>query len=299
MDADGDLAVLVGRDPEQLHDVAEVVGHLDVAGGDAGDALTRHVLAGDDGVVGDAGEDGELGRGVVAVDVRARVCLGVAQRLCAGQHVGVGRVLGGHPRQDVVRGPVEDPHDPADAVAGQRGAHRADDRDRAADGCLVEQVDAAGVGRRVQQRATLGDQCLVGGDDGRAGTQRLLDVLAGLLDPADDLHDDVDVVGSGHGHGVVRDLDTLGQAAVDGGVTNRHTHELELRPDTLVEVVPDVLEECDDATSDDATTQHPDADGVHVRLPLRRTPRLAPGPVRTVAMAGQDGHVGVDRPTTR
>ena len=88
-------------DAEQLDAVAELVGERDVERRDVADALDidarrnrpRQPKA-------SAGQDGELVRGIDAVDVEARVGLGVAQRLRLGQHVGERR---GRSRASCVR----------------------------------------------------------------------------------------------------------------------------------------------------------------------------------------------------
>ena len=56
-----------------------------------------------------------------------------------------------------------------------------------------QQIDAVLVGDGVQLDADVGQQFLVAGDHGLAGPQRGGDQLAGGLDPADDLDDEIDV----------------------------------------------------------------------------------------------------------
>ena len=76
-------------------------------------------------------QDRQLVRGIDAVDVEARVGLGVAQLLRLGQHLGELAAALAHRGQDVVAGAVQDAGDAADAVAGQALAQRLDDRDAA------------------------------------------------------------------------------------------------------------------------------------------------------------------------
>ena len=86
VDADGHLVGPVAhRDQlghgQELDDVAQPAGELDVGGGDVGDALVVHVAGHHLGAEGERGEDGRLGPGVVALDVGGGVPLGVAQLL--------------------------------------------------------------------------------------------------------------------------------------------------------------------------------------------------------------------------
>jgi hypothetical protein len=74
-------------------------------------------------------QDGQLVRGVHAVDVEGRVGLRVAQRLRLREHVGEGEALQAHLGEDVVAGPVEDAGDAADAVGRQPFPQGLDGRD--------------------------------------------------------------------------------------------------------------------------------------------------------------------------
>ena len=99
-------------------------------------ATTRHAE-------GDRGDDGGLGRGVVALDVGGGVPLGEAQALGLGQGVGVGRRPASvMRREDVVGGAVDDAHHPADGLAHQRLAQRPHQRDAAGHRGLEQQVHA-------------------------------------------------------------------------------------------------------------------------------------------------------------
>ena len=59
---------------------------------------------------------------VVAVDVEARIGLGVAQALRVRETLGEAEPLGLHAREDVIAGTVEDPVDAIDRIAAQRFA---------------------------------------------------------------------------------------------------------------------------------------------------------------------------------
>ena len=137
-------------DGEELDDVAHAPGEGDVDLGDAGDALVVDVAGGDGGAERDAGDDGGLGAGVVALDVGGGVGLGEAERLRLGERVGVRRARLGHAGEDVVGGAVDDAHHPGDALPHERLAERPDDRDAAGHGRLEQQVDARSLGRLEQ-----------------------------------------------------------------------------------------------------------------------------------------------------
>ena len=85
-------------------------------------------------------------RGVDAVDVEARIGLGIAELLRLGQHLGEFAPALAHRRQDVVRGAVEDAVNPRHAVAGEALAQCLDDRDAAGDRGLEGERDAGLLG---------------------------------------------------------------------------------------------------------------------------------------------------------
>ena len=189
------MAPFVGLlgDGEELDHVAHLPSELDVDLGDRRDALVVDVGGRDGGAERDAGDDGGLGAGVVALDVGGGVGLGEAQALRLGQRVGVRRASLGHAREDVVGGAVDDAHHPGDALADQRLAQRTDDRDAAGHGRLEEEVDPGALGGLEELGAVLGQQLLVPGDHGLARLERSEDQLAGRLDATDELDHEVDV----------------------------------------------------------------------------------------------------------
>ena len=195
MDAHGDLAaglVELG-DGEQLDDVAEAVGDVDVGLADVADPLVVDVAGDDPGAERDRGDDRRLGAGVEALDVGGRVALGEAEPLRLGERLAVGGALFGHLGEDVVRRAVDDPEHAPDRLAAEALAQAAHERDPAGHGGLEQQVDAGVVGDAEQLDADVGEQLLVRRDDRLAGPQRLGDQLAGRFDAADDLDDEVDV----------------------------------------------------------------------------------------------------------
>ncbi len=99
--------------PSSLMLVAKLLGRLDVGRGDRGDALERDRSRCEISVPkARLVEDGELVRGVVAVDVEGRIGLGIAER--AGRRRARPRRAGPHScmrGEDVVAGAVEDAED--------------------------------------------------------------------------------------------------------------------------------------------------------------------------------------------
>ncbi len=137
------------------------------------------------------GQDGGLGSGVESLDVCGRVGLGVAQGLGLLDRVSEARAGGVHLVQHVVGGAVDDAQDAPDVIPDERLAQGAQQGDGPGDRRLVVQVDIALLGRLVETRAVLGQQCLVGRDDAGAVLHRCQDQAAGRLDATDDLDDHV------------------------------------------------------------------------------------------------------------
>src|SRR5215467_9067128 len=121
------------RDAEQLHAIAKLVSPLEVLGGDGRNAFDVDRALIDLGPEGEARQDRELLRCVVALDVEGGIGLGVTEPLCLLQAGSEGELLLFHARQDVVAGAVEDSVDARQRIAGQPLAQRLDDRDGAAD----------------------------------------------------------------------------------------------------------------------------------------------------------------------
>ena len=126
-------------------------------------------------------------------------------------------------------------------VAGEAVAQRPDDRDGAADGRLVVQLRADLLGDREQLGAVGREQRLVGGDDVGAGVHRELEVLAGRLEAADQLDDDVGAEDQRLGVGREQMLRDVG-GALRLQVAHRDAHQLEPGADAAGELVA-VLEQ--------------------------------------------------------
>ena len=82
--------------------------------------LAVHRFEGHGRVERERREDGGLLRRVVAFDIGRRVGFGVTESLRVGEDVRELAALGVHAIEDVVRGAVDDAHDPLYAVTGQR-----------------------------------------------------------------------------------------------------------------------------------------------------------------------------------
>ena len=228
------------RDPlahrEQLDDVAGVASRVDRLAVDAGDALAVHRFEGHGRVERERREDGGLLRRVVAFDIGRRVGFGVTESLRVGEDVRELAALGVHAIEDVVRGAVDDAHDPLYAVAGQRIAQRADDRDGAGGGGLVIDGGAHLVGSVEDLGAVCGQQGFVRGDDIGARRQREQNVGARGLDAAHQLDDDVgadDQLFRIGGEQLARQIGV----ARSVGVAYGDPHELESRAGTVGELV--------------------------------------------------------------
>ncbi len=257
----GDLVVDLLHQGQQLDDVAEFPGRFDVGRRHPGDPLGIHVAGHHLRPEGDGGQDGGLGRGVEALDVGGGVAFGVAQRLGLGQGLVERRPRFGHAGQHEVGGAVDDPGDAADPVAGQGLPQRPQQRDPAAHRRLEQEVDAVGLGRLEQLPAEVGQQLLVGRDDGLAGLQGGQDQRAGRFDAADHLDDDIDggvadhLVGVvGEAVGVEVDVALLGQVA-DGDLGH-----LDLDAGPGLDDGGVAVEEADERGADVAAAQQPDPD---------------------------------------
>jgi hypothetical protein len=119
------------RDAQQLDAVAQLLGVLDVGGGQLGDAFDVGLVELHRDAEGDGAHQRGLVRGVHAFDVEGRVGLGIAQALRLLQHHVEVQALVAHLGQDEVGGAVDDAGDPLDAVGRQALAQRLDDGDAA------------------------------------------------------------------------------------------------------------------------------------------------------------------------
>ena len=142
-----------------------------------------HVGVDDVAAERECGEDGRLGRGVVALHVGRRVALGQTELLGLAQDVVIAGALLLHAGEDVVRRAVDDAHDADDLLPGQRLAQGPDDGDGAGHGRLVEEVDAGRRSDLGQLGAGDGQERLVGGDHRLAVAQGGLDQFVRGMEP--------------------------------------------------------------------------------------------------------------------
>ena len=138
-------------------------------------------------------KNGELRACIVAVEVARRVHFRVAAGASVRQRRVQRRSERLHPRQHRVRRPVEDAHDPGDAIAGEAVADGAHDWHGAADGRFESQLTTLARGERPERRAVARDDLLVGGDHRFARRQRAPNPVGRRVNAADRLDHEIDV----------------------------------------------------------------------------------------------------------
>ena len=138
-------------------------------------------------------ENGHLVRRVAAVHVERRIGFGVTEFLRFGENFVEIPAFGGHARQDVIAGAVDDAVDEREPVGDETFADRLDDRDAAANAGLVEDIGRMLLRRRKNLFAVMGQQRFVGGDDDLAATERVEDDLLRETGAADEFDNDVNI----------------------------------------------------------------------------------------------------------
>ena len=207
----------------------------------------------------DRGDDRRLGAGVEALDIGGWVALREPEALRLGERLAVGRAVLGHAGEDEVGRAVDDADHAADGLAAQALPQAAHERDAARHRRLEQQVHAAAVGGLEQLDADVGEQLLVGRHDRLAAGQRRGDQLAGRLDAADHLDDEVDL-------GIDDDVvDVAGQHAwrkvdvsLPGEVAHGHSRDLEAHPGASFDLLGLLVDQTDERTADVAAAEHPD-----------------------------------------
>jgi hypothetical protein len=178
---------------DQLQPQAQLLGVGHVVGGDVLDALVDDLVEVHGRGEGEAREDRHLRGGVAARDVVGGVGLRIAQLLGLAQRLLVRDAAARHLGEDVVGRAVDDPVDALDVRRGKRLLQDPDHGHDARDGALEAQLDAVLARARPQLLAVLGEQLLVRGDDVAAGAHRAQHEVAGGLDAADQLDDQLGV----------------------------------------------------------------------------------------------------------
>src|SRR5262249_9555847 len=151
-----------------------------------------------------------------------------------------------------------------DAVGGEALAQRADDRDAAADGGLVVDVDAALLGEAEELVAVHGEEELVGGDHVPAALDGARDVAPRRVLAADELDHHL------HRRVVDRRLDAgsdhlpvdLDEASLLG-LLHRDLADDDARAEARLDGLAVVLEELDHARAHVAEAEEADADFTH------------------------------------
>ena len=252
--------LVVHRDAEQLDAVAEFFGIGDVDRIDVANAFDEHRAEVDLRAEREAGDDGELVRRVDAVDVEARIGLGVAQRLRFGEH-DVERPAGfAHVGQHVVAGAVQNPVDAREPVGRETLAQRLDDGDPAGDGGFEAEVGAVRLGALGERRAAVRDQRLVRRHHVHAAAERAPDeIQGGSAGAADQLDRHVDVA-LGQRRSVVDPGDAVERhAAILAAVAGGHGDDVERAAAARGEQRPVVAQQLQRACADRAEAGDADA----------------------------------------
>ena len=254
------------RDAQQLDAVTELLGVADIFLGQRGDTLGVDLVELHRDAEGDRRHDGELVRGVDALDVERRVRLGIAQALRLLQHRAEGEALVAHFGQDEVRCPVDDAGDPFDAVGGKAFAQGLDDRDAPGHRAL-ERHHHAHVLRGSENFVAVGrEQRLVGGDHMLAVGYRFQHQIAGDAAAADQLDHDIYIGVVHHFPGVggdrclARDQFPRARQVLVGDFGDANTAPCAPPYFLLV-----AREHVPGTAADRATTQQPHANRIHAR----------------------------------
>src|SRR6185312_11934318 len=198
--------------------------------------------------------NGKLMRGIDAVDIDARIGLGIAEALRLLEHLGEGPAALAHRRQDIVAGAVEDAVDAAHRIAGKAFAQGLDDRNAARDRRLEAERDAGLLGAGGELGAVMGEQRLVGGDHRPPPGERAFDHgQRRAVRAADQLDHRIDLGVARHRGGVVPPL--IGadiDAAVARAVARRDGTDLDAPAGPRGDEVALTLQHIDETGADRA-----------------------------------------------
>src|SRR5579862_7675714 len=115
------------RDAEELDAITELLGCGEIGGRDRGNAFDINRLLIDFGAEGQARQDRELLRGVVALDIEARIGLGVTKALRLLEAFGKRQAVLLHAGEDIIAGAVEDSVDALEGISRHPFAQRLHD----------------------------------------------------------------------------------------------------------------------------------------------------------------------------
>ena len=188
------LPVCFGRG-DQTNGAIEALRGADVDGAHVANAVSGNAGHVEASAESHAGEDAELVARVLTVDVEGGIGFGVSGLLRLGERLVEVDAAGFHLGEDVVGGAVEDAVQGAQAVSGGGFLDDAQDRNAAGDTGFEADGQVAGDGEGEEFVAVLGEELLVGGDDGLAVLEGSAKKLQGVVDAAHGLDDDVNVVG--------------------------------------------------------------------------------------------------------
>jgi len=252
------------RDREQLDAVAELLGIRDVGRLQLDDALDVRLGELHRDAECDRAHDRGLVRSVDAGDVEGRVGFGIAQLLRIGQCRGEVDALVAHFAQDEIRGAVDDPGDPFDAIRREPFAQGLDDRNAAGHRRFECHHHAALARRRENLGAVHGEQRLVGGDNVLARGDRLEHERLRDAGAADELDDHIDVAAPDH-H--ARIGQHLGRVARHGPGARRveigHVRDADLAPGAPSDLFLVALQHGERATADHPRAEQPHEDRLH------------------------------------
>ena len=190
------LAAALG-DGQKLHGVAHIVGGGQIKRAQATNALGMHLIDGDSHIEADGGQDRDLGGGVEAVDIGGGVGLGKAVVLSFLERLIVGKTCL-HAREHVVGGAVDDADDRSDVVGAEGVLQGTDDGDAATDGGAEAQLKVVLMREGRDILARRGHDGLVGGNHVLAVLQCLGNHVLGDAGAAEQLDNQIDVVGGNH-----------------------------------------------------------------------------------------------------
>ncbi len=111
--------------------------------------------------------------------------------MCPGQRLLKVHIIEGHPGEDIVGGPVDDPDHARDPVGHEAVLERADQGNASANAGFIVNVPAAAVSQLQKLPAVPGHQIFVGGNDMFIFFERRADQGARRFDPAHELHDNI------------------------------------------------------------------------------------------------------------